>query len=164
MEDRLHIRCSAECVTVTKPHDPRCLCDSGSFVYDTGRCSETCQRQPNHPTDSSGRSANAMKPKPVGHPSTRPTPLLRRSTVITPTALMGSKMLICDFLQVNPDTIWQPSSRIILSQFSFQLLLLAHLIRPRTMRHVRLGKLMQLLALRGEHQSRRLTKRRRCFK
>lgn len=93
-----------------------------------------------------------LQPRPRGGSSSKSLRRCRHSTVLSPTALSGSKMLICDFLQVNPDTIWQPSSRIILSQFSFQLLLVVHLIRPRTMRHVRLGKLIQLLALRAERQ------------
>lgn len=57
---------------------------------------------------------------------------------------MGSKMVIFDFLQVNPDTIWQPCSMIILSQFSFQVLSVVLLLWPRTMRHVSHGKLVQV--------------------
>lgn len=38
------------------------------------------------------------------------------------------KTVICNFLQVNPDTIWQPCSMIILPQVNFQVLL----VGPRT--------------------------------
>lgn len=87
-------------------------------------------------------SVNAVKLRPVGSPSLRAEPsqvgpdsgpsvggVRNRSscccynTVISFTAVRGLKMLICDFLQVNPDAIWQPRSTIILPQFSFQLLL-----------------------------------------
>lgn len=37
-------------------------------------------------------------------------------------------MFICNFLKVTPDTIWQPCSMIILSQFNFQVLLLVRLL------------------------------------
>lgn len=43
-------------------------------------------------------------------------------------------MVICNFLQVIPDTIWQPRSMIILSLFNFQVLLLVQLPGPRTIR------------------------------
>lgn len=56
-------------------------------------------------------------------------------------------MVICNFLQVIPDTIWQLCSMIILLQLNFQVLLL---VRPRTIRQnwwgvpVRCGKLSQV--------------------
>ena len=55
-------------------------------------------------------------------------------TLISFTAVRGLKMLIGDFLQVNPDAIWQPRSTIILPQFAFQLLLEARQARKAHLR------------------------------
>lgn len=50
--------------TALYEHNPRCLCECSSFVYENSHCSQKCQRQPNHQTASSGShcSVSAMKP------------------------------------------------------------------------------------------------------